>query len=374
MDKMTVDDLDVSGKRVLVRVDFNVPIEDGRIADDTRIRASLPTIQRLRQGGARAILMSHLGRPKKGPDPALSLRPVAARLAELLGSPVAFAEDCVGEPAEKAAASLAPGGVLLFENLRFHPEEEKNHPDFARRLASLGVVYVDDAFGSAHRAHASTEGVTHYLSPCVAGELMQKELEFLGAAVESPKRPFVAVLGGAKISGKIDVIENLLPKVDALLIGGAMMFTFLDSRDVEVGRSLVEADRIEMARGILDRAEKAGLQLILPLDCRVAASTDGTDPGRVVLIEEIPADAVGVDIGPATVEAFDSWIENAGTVLWNGPMGIFEKAPYAEGTLAIARALASATRKGATTIVGGGDSAAAVAQAGLTGSCLLYTS
>ncbi len=368
MTKMTLRDVEVAGKKVFTRVDFNVPIQDGRVGDDTRIRASLPTIRFLSEKGARVILASHLGRPKKGPDPSLSLRPVATRLGELLGRAVAFVSECVGPEAEQAAARLDPGEILLLENLRFHKEEEGNDPVFADSLARLGEVYVNDAFGSAHRAHASTEGITRHLSPCVAGLLMEMELAYLGGALEEPRRPFVAVLGGAKISGKIDVIEQLLPKVDTLLIGGAMTFTFLRAKGLGTGRSLVEEDRVAMAERILDRARAAGTDLRLPVDARIAASPSGEDPGRIVSVGEIPDDSMGVDIGPATVADFATAIRGAGTVLWNGPMGICEVPAYAEGTLGVAHALADATKRGATTIVGGGDSAAAVADAGLAGS------
>ncbi len=365
MSKMTLRDLDVAGRRVLVRVDFNVPLKDGRISDDTRIRASLPTILHLREHGARTILMSHLGRPKKGPDPSQSLAPAAARLSELLGSVVAFAPDCVGAPAEGAVLGLAPGGILILENLRFHPEEEGNDPAFAARLASLGDCYVNDAFGSAHRAHASTEGVTRFLSPCVAGFLMEKELTSLGNALDKPRRPFVALLGGAKISGKIDVIENLLPRVDSLLIGGAMTFTFLRAQGMSTGRSLVEEDRVPLAAAILRKASEAKVDLRLPVDLRVSAGADGSDAGHVVGSDRIPPEEMGVDIGPETIKAYEAVLRAARTVLWNGPMGIFEIAPFAEGTIRIAHALAEATKSGATTVVGGGDSAAAIVQAGL---------
>jgi phosphoglycerate kinase len=333
------------------------------VADDTRIAASLPTVRALCQAGARVILMSHLGRPKGRPDPAQSLRPAAERLEQLLGRPVAFAADCVGPPAESAAHALAQGEVLLLENLRFHPEEEANDEGFARRLAALGEVYVNDAFGSAHRAHASTEGVTRFLAPSVAGLLMERELEYLGRALGSPERPFVAVLGGAKISGKIDVIQNLLPRVDRLLVGGAMTFTFLRAQGKPTGRSLVEEDRVEMARSILARADAA--KIALPSDVRAAAGPDGADAGRVVPVEAIPDDLMGVDIGPATVRDYAGILAGARTVVWNGPMGIFEVEAYAAGTMEIARALAAATRAGAVTVIGGGDSAAAVARAGL---------
>jgi len=363
VDKLTVRDVDLRGKRVLTRVDFNVPLKDGRVTDDTRIAAALPTVRYLREARARTILMSHLGRPKGKPDPAQSLRPVAVRLEELLGAPVRFAADCVGAPAEEAAAALPEGGVLLLENLRFHAEEEKNDDAFARLLARLGDLYVNDAFGSAHRAHASTEGVTRHLRPSVAGFLMEKELDYLGRVLADPSRPFLAVLGGAKISGKIDVIQNLLPRVDRLLIGGAMMFTFLRAQGKETGGSLVEEDRVEMARTLL--AGEHAAKILLPADVRVSAGVDGADPGRVVAAGSIPPGLTGVDVGPATVQAYAEILHRARTVVWNGPMGIFEVEPFAAGTLGVAQALAEATRAGAVTVVGGGDSAAALARLGL---------
>jgi phosphoglycerate kinase len=364
VDRMTLRDVELRGRRALTRVDFNVPLKNNEVVDETRIAAVLPTLRFMVDAGARVILMSHLGRPKGKPDPAQSLRPVAARLGVLLGREVRFATDCVGRAAEEPAERLTDGEVLLLENLRFHREEEANDPDFAGKLALLGDLYVDDAFGSAHRAHASTEGVTHFLTPCVAGFLMERELDYLGGVLESPRRPFVAVLGGAKISGKIEVIRNLLPKVDRLLIGGAMMFTFLRARGLGTGRSLVEEDKIDLAGTLL---KEAGGKLLLPSDVRVASGVDGADPGTIVPVDAIPEGGVGVDIGPATIGAFAGVLSQAGTVLWNGPMGVFEAAPYAAGTVAVARALAAATRTGATTVVGGGDSAAAIHQAGLEG-------
>jgi phosphoglycerate kinase len=362
---MGLRDLSVAGKRVLVRVDFNVPIRDSVVGDDTRIRASLPTIRHLVDGGGRVVLLSHLGRPKGKRNPEMSLQPVCARLAELLGRPVAFGDDCVGEAAQTAVSKLSDGDVLLLENVRFHAEETANDPAFAKQLSALGDLYVNDAFGSAHRAHASTEAVARLLKPAVAGFLMEKELAYLGAALEEPKRPFVAILGGAKVSGKIEVIENLMTKVDQLAIGGAMMFTFLRAQGRQTGGSLVEEDRVPVASELLGRFGGGPVEAHLPVDCRVAASTDGADPGAVVPVEEIPADRIGVDIGPATVEKFTGVIAQASTVVWNGPMGIFEVPAYAEGTRAVARALADATARGAVTIVGGGDSAAAVNQEGL---------
>ena len=365
MDKLSVRDLDVRGKRVLMRVDYNVPLADGKVTDDTRIRATLPTIELLLKQGARLILMSHLGRPKGpgGAEAGLSLAPVASRLSELLGRPVAFATDCVGESVEQLASALAPGEVLLLENLRFHPEEEANDPGFASALARLCDVYVNDAFGAAHRAHASIVGVTAHLKPAAAGLLLARELEVLGQALAAPQRPFVAILGGAKISGKMDLITHLLPRVDHLLIGGAMMFTLLRAKGIATGRSLVEEDRIEMAREILARA---GKKLVLPDDCRVAPSPDASGaPGTVVAIDAIPPGQFGVDIGPATVARFAAVLGDARTVLWNGPMGIFEVPAFAPGTRAVAGLVAEATERGAMTIVGGGDSVAAVEEAGL---------
>jgi phosphoglycerate kinase len=311
------------------------------------------------------ILMSHLGRPKGGPDPKQSLRPVAARLERLLRQPVAFADDCVGPGAEAMARALADGQVLLLENLRFHPEEEKNDPGFAQRLAALGEMYVNDAFGTAHRAHASTEGVTRHVKPAVAGFLMQKELEYLGRALEQPARPFVAVLGGAKISGKIDVLQALLGKCDRLLIGGAMMFTFLKAQGRPTGRSLVEDDRLEMAKRVLEQSQARGVELVLPVDCVASTAADGSAPSRVVALDDLGPEEMGVDIGPATVARFRDRMRDARTVLWNGPLGVFEVAAFAGGTRAMAEALAEATGRGATTVVGGGDSAAAVQEAGL---------
>ena len=364
--KKTVRDLDPAGRRVLVRVDFNVPLKDGAVADDTRIVAALPTLRYLLEKRARVILISHLGRPDGRADPRYGLRPVAVRLERLLRQPVAFVAECVGPAAESAAASLAAGAVLLLENLRFHPEEERNDPDFARRLAALGDCYVNDAFGTAHRAHASTEALARILKPAVAGFLMQRELEYLGRALDQPQRPFVAILGGAKISGKIDVILALLEKVDRLLIGGAMMFTFLRAQGLPTGRSLVEEDRIGMARDLLARASARGVQLRLPVDWVASTSADGSAPSRIVALDALGADEMGVDIGPRTVRAFCEALEDARTVLWNGPMGIFEVAAFAAGTRAVAQALADAGARGAVTVVGGGDSAAAVAEAGLT--------
>jgi phosphoglycerate kinase len=363
--KRTVQDLDCAGKRVLVRVDFNVPVANGLVTDDTRIVAALPTLRYLLQKRARLVLCSHLGRPKGGPDSKYSLKPVRERLSRLLRQDVAWADDCVGPEAERAAGALADGGVLLLENLRFHPEEEKNDPAFAKALARMGECFVNDAFGTAHRAHASTEGVTHFLKPAVAGFLMKSELDYLGTALDQPKHPFVAVLGGAKISGKIDVLVALLGKVDRLLVGGAMMFTFLKAQGKPVGRSLVEDDRLDLARELLASAQSRGVELVLPTDCIASTAPDGSAPSAPKRIEQLAADEMGVDIGPETLATFAAKLRDAKTVLWNGPMGIFEVPAFAAGTLGLAKALAPLKAQGAVTVVGGGDSVAAVQQSGL---------
>lgn len=354
-------DLDVKGKRVLVRVDFNVPLDEARhITDDTRIRAALPTIEHLLNEGAAVILMSHLGRPK-GVDDALRLDPVATRLSELLSRPVKKVDDCVGPEVEAAARELGPGEVLLLENLRFYKEETANDPEFARRLASIADVYVNDAFGAAHRAHASTAGVADYL-PAAAGLLLARELDVLGGALENPERPFVAILGGAKVSDKIGVITNLLTKVDALLIGGGMAYTFLKAKGYEVGKSLLDAERIELAKELMAEAEKRGVRLLLPVDVVIADDFSEDASTREVDVDSIPADWEALDIGPKTRQLFAEEVAKAKTIVWNGPMGVFEMAPFAHGTRAVAEALAAS--KG-TTIIGGGDSAAAVQQFGL---------
>jgi phosphoglycerate kinase len=366
MNKMTIRDADLDGKRALTRVDFNVPMNEHQvITDDTRIAASLPTIEALLDRGASVILMSHLGRPKGKPNPAFSLRPAAVRLGELLGRDVAFATDCVGPVAGTMAAALGPGDVLLLENLRFHAEEEANEEHFARQLASLGDVYVNDAFGSAHRAHASTEGVTHFLSPSLAGLLMEKEIDYLGRAVGNPERPYLAILGGAKISGKIDVISNLLHKVDTLLVGGGMMFTFLKAQGKEIGKSLLEEDKIDLARSVLRQAEESGKRLLLPVDAVVGKEFSNETETRTVAVDAIPSDMMGLDIGPESIARFSEAIAGARTIVWNGPMGVFEMPAFARGTFAVADALVAATKTGAITVIGGGDSAAAIKQAGL---------
>ena len=363
--KKTVQHLDCAGKRVLVRVDFNVPTKGDEVTDDTRIVAALPTIRYLLQKGARVVLVSHLGRPKGGPEPKYSMKPVQVRLARLLRQDVAWADDCVGPAAEAASKALQDGQVLLCENLRFHPEEEKNDPAFCQQLAKLGDCYVNDAFGTAHRAHASTEGVTKYLRPAVGGFLMQKELDYLGKALDQPVRPFVAVLGGAKISGKIDVITSLLGKVDRLVIGGAMMFTFLKAQGVNTGKSLVEDDRIEMAKDVLAQAKAKGVDLVLPVDCIASTAPDGSAPGTAKAVTALGADEMGVDIGPESVKLFASKLHDAKTVVWNGPMGIFEVPAFAAGTMGVAKELAGLKDRGAVTVVGGGDSVAAVQESGL---------
>lgn len=365
MKTLTIDNIVLGGKRALVRVDFNVPLTpDLNVADDKRIVESLPTIRRILDGGGSVVLMSHLGRPKGKPNPEFSLKPVAVRLAELLGKPVGFAADCVGEEARRGVAALRPGQVLLLENLRYHPEEEANDEEFAKKLAGLGDLFVNDAFGSAHRAHASTEGITRFLKPAVAGYLMQKELDYLSRALANPVRPYVAILGGAKISGKIDVITSLLPKVDVLIIGGGMAFTFFEAQGMEIGDSLVEQEKITLAREILEEVRAKKLRLILPVDCVVADKMENDAQRKIVPVGKIPQGWRGLDIGPDTVKIIAMEVRRAKTIVWNGPMGVFELPNFAHGTLEVARLLGDATKAGATTIVGGGDSAAAVAQAG----------
>ncbi|MEW5961863.1 MAG: phosphoglycerate kinase [Chloroflexota bacterium] len=360
MNKKTIKDIDVNGKRVLVRVDFNVPMEGGQVADDRRIRAALPTIQYLLDHGASVTLMSHLGRPKDAPDPNFEMGPVAVRLSELLGRPVKKLDDCVGPAVEAAVKAMRPGDVTVLENTRFHKAEKKNDPDFSAQLAALGEVYVNDAFGSAHRAHASTEGVTQHLRPAVAGFLLEKELAYLGAALADPTRPFLAIMGGAKISDKIAVIENLLAKVDSLLIGGGMANTFFVAQGYSVGKSLVEAEAIETAKKLL---AEYGDKLVLPVDCTIAMEFKAEAEAKVVPVDAVPDDWMILDIGPATVAHFSNRLAAAKTAVWNGPMGVFEFPRFADGTFKIARALASLPD--ATTIIGGGDSAAAVEQSGL---------
>jgi phosphoglycerate kinase len=363
--KRTLESLDKSsleGRRALVRVDFNTPIKDGTVTDDTRIRAALPTIKYLRERGARLVLLSHLGRPKNGPDPKFSMQPVVRALEKLLGAPVTFLPDPTSPDAVTVTKRLPRGSVAVAENTRFYPGEEKNDKSVAERFAALGDLYVNDAFGSAHRAHASTEAIARILKPAVSGFLMQRELRYLGDALHNPKRPFVAVLGGAKISGKIDLVEALLPKVDEILVGGAMACTFFRAMGLETGTSLVESDRLDLARELM---KKAGEKLVLPVGAVIARELAPNPETRTVKREAILQGWAVYDIDPATEKSFGSIIERAGTVVWNGPMGVFETPPFDHGTLAIARAMAKATDNGAVTVIGGGDSAAAVARAGL---------
>jgi phosphoglycerate kinase len=363
--KKSIRDLDLRGRRLFLRVDFNVPIKGGVVGDDTRIRASIPTIDYARERGAKTVILaSHLGRPKGKPNPDMSLRPVAARLAELVGTPVAFAEACVGAPAQVVVDAAPAGGLVLLENLRFRPEEEKNDPGFARQLASLADVYVNDAFGAAHRAHASVEAIVKLLQPAAGtGLLMERELTYLGEALGSPARPFVAIIGGAKVSDKIEVIDNLLTRVDRLLIGGAMAYTFFKAQGLPVGTSLVEDDKADAAREIITRANEHGIMLLLPTDHVVAPRLEAGQPTQVLDVDD-PAigDRMGLDIGPATIAAYREALGDAKTVVWNGPMGVFEIDAFAKGTIAVAQAVADVN---GTTIIGGGDSIAAVKKAGV---------
>ena len=362
--KLSIRDLDLSGKRVFIRADFNVPIDNGVVGDDTRIRASLPTIKYALEKGATVVLASHLGRPKGQPNPKYSLKPVAARVGELLGRPVAFATDCVGDAASTAvAAAQKSGRIVLLENLRYHPEEEKNEDGFAKALASLADLYVNDAFGAAHRAHASVEGITRHVPRAAAGLLMERELQYLGRVLESPDRPLVAILGGAKVSDKLEVIQNFLGRVDRLVIGGAMAYTFLKARGVPVGRSLVEDDKLDNAREIEARAKARNLPLGLPVDHVVTEKLEPAATGVTLDVGDAAiGDRLGVDIGPKTIAAYTEMIKDAKTLVWNGPMGVFENPAFANGTNAIARAVADVT---GTTIIGGGDSIAAINEAGL---------
>jgi len=370
MPKLSIRDLDLAGKRAFIRVDFNVPIKDGRVDDDTRIRAAIPTINHATEHGARVILASHLGRPKGQRVDKYSLKPVAEHLAQLLEKPVAFADDCVGQAAEEKVAALKDGEVLLLENLRFHPEEEKNDGSFARQLASLCDVYVNDAFGAAHRAHASTAGITQFVQSAAAGLLMQKELDYLSRVITNPEHPFVAILGGAKVSDKIPVINALIDrKVDKLLIGGAMAYTLLKAEGFTVGKSLVENEMLETARQIKSRCEQSGVELLLPTDHQIVDSYEPIKAGQVaaktIPIEFTNAGHAGMDIGVETVNHFAHAMQDARTIIWNGPMGVFEEPPFDQGTIGIAKAAAEAADRGATVIVGGGDSVAAVSRAGV---------
>jgi phosphoglycerate kinase len=366
MNKLSIRDLELGSKRIFIRVDFNVPLDDGRVTDDTRIRETLPTLELARSRGARLVLASHLGRPKGKPDPKYSLRPVATKLAEMLGAPVEFAADCVGADAEAKSRVLANGGVLLLENVRYHAEEEANDEGFSRQLAALcDGIFVCDAFGSAHRAHASVVGITRFVKRAAAGLLMERELAYLGKALSNPERPFVAVLGGAKVSDKIEVVENLMRVADAMLIGGGMAYTFLKSQGLPIGNSLVEADKLDLARKLIAEAKQRNFRLLLPSDHVLGAEFKVDTKTQITSVKDTPEGWMGLDIGPETVAKFSLELSRAKTIVWNGPMGVFEMPAFAKGTLEIARAVAAATASGATSIVGGGDSVAAIHAAGL---------
>jgi phosphoglycerate kinase len=368
MNKLTIRDLELRGKRVFLRVDFNVPLKDGVVTDDTRIRETLPTLKLAIEKGGRLVLASHLGRPKGGPEPKYSLRPAAKKLQELLGRPVAFGSDCVGPGVEAQSKALRDGEVLVLENVRFHPEEEKNDESFSKQLAALcDGIFVCDAFGSAHRAHASVVGITRFVRQAAAGLLMEKELAYLGKALSDPARPFVAILGGAKVSDKIEVVENLMKVADVLLVGGGMAYTFLKAQGLPIGKSLVENDKLELAAKILADAKARGGKLLLPVDHVTAPELRADAPATLGDVNNTPADQMGLDIGPKTVAAYTAEITAAKTIVWNGPMGVFEMPAFAKGTLEVAKAVAVATGAGATSIVGGGDSVAAVHQSGVAG-------
>ncbi len=365
MAKLTLKDIDLKGKTVFMRVDFNVPIKEGVISDDNRIVQALKSINFVVDSGAKLILASHLGRPADAPDPKYSLKPVADHLATLVDVPVHFAEDCIGEKRDSVVNAARTGEIVLLENVRFHPEEKKNDPEFSRKLSSGADLFVNDAFGSSHRAHASVAGVTEYLQPAVSGFLLEKEIRYLEESVNNPERPFVAILGGAKVSDKIGVIENLISKVDSIVIGGGMTYTFYKAKGLPIGNSLLEEDKVELAKELLDKAEKAGVNFMLPIDSVVAKEFSNDAENKVVGEDEIEDGWLALDIGPQSAIAFGNLIKQAKTVVWNGPMGVFEMSNYAEGTFEVARALASATENGATTIIGGGDSASAIKKAGL---------
>ena len=365
MTKLSIRDLDLTGKRVFIRVDFNVPLERGKVAEDTRIRETIPTLKFAIDRGARLILASHLGRPKGKPDPKYTLKPVAIRLAELLAKPVEFAADCIGPEAESKSRALQDADVLLLENVRYHPEEEANDENFSRRLATLcDQLYVCDAFGSAHRAHASVVGITKFVKQAAAGLLMERELAYLGKAISNPERPFIAVLGGAKVSDKIEVVQNLMKLADGMLIGGAMAYTFLKSQGLPIGKSLVEDDKLDLAKSLIEQARAKNFRLRLPIDHVLAQSPSSTET-KITDIAQTPPDLMGLDIGPKTIELFRRDLATAKMIIWNGPLGMFERPAFAAGTLGIAKAVAAATQAGATTIVGGGDSVAAVEEAGV---------
>ncbi len=366
MNKLTIQDLDLRGKRVFIRVDFNVPLKDGVVTDDTRIRETLPTLRLAIQKGGKLVLASHLGRPKGGPEPKYSLLPVAKKLEQLIEKPVRFSSDCVGPVPESKSRSLAEGDILLLENVRFHPEEEKNDEAFSKQLAALcDGVFVLDAFGSSHRAHASVVGITKFVKQAAAGLLMEKEIEYIGKAISDPARPFTAILGGAKVSDKIEVVENLMKIADAMLIGGGMAYTFLKAQGLPIGKSLVEADKIELARKILADAKQKNFKFLLPADNVIAPEFKPDSPATIVDVSAMPADQMGLDIGPKTIAAYKAEIAISRTIVWNGPMGVFEMPAFAKGTLEIAKAVAAATTGGAISIIGGGDSVAAVQQSGV---------
>ncbi len=366
MNKLSIDKLDLKNKRVLVRVDFNVPLDENlNVTNDIRIVESLPTIKKIIEAGGKAVLMSHLGRPKGERKPEFSLKPAAERLSKLLGKEVKLAPDCIGSETEKMVDEMKSGDVVLLENVRFHKQEEKNDPQFSEQLAKLGDVYVNDAFGSAHRAHASTEGVTKYIKTCAAGYLMKKELDYLGSALTNPKRPYCAILGGAKISGKIDVINNLLDKIDILIVGGGMAFTFFKAQGKEIGKSLLEAEKLDLAKELLEKLQSTKIKFLLPIDVVVASEFKNDSPSEIVDVDNIPVDKMGLDIGPKTIKLFSDELIKSKTIVWNGPMGVFEMENYAKGTFAIAKALVEATENDVVTVVGGGDSAAAITDAGL---------
>ena len=367
MNKLTINDLDLKGKRVFIRVDFNVPLKDGKVSDDTRIRETLPTLRLAIQKGGRLVLASHLGRPKGGPDPKYSLAPVATKLAEMLGAPVIFATDCSGAEAESKSKALADGGVLLLENVRFHPEEEKNGEAFSKQLSQLcDGLFICDAFGSAHRAHSSVVGITRFVKQAAAGLLMEKELAYIGKAISNPSRPFVAIIGGEKVSDKIEVVENLMKIADVMLIGGGMAYTFEKAQGLQIGKSLVEDDKLDLAKRLLADAKAKSFKLLLPTDHVVAPEFKADAPATICDVTATPADQMGLDIGPKTIAAYAAEIAKAKTIVWNGPMGVFEMPAFAKGTLEIAKAVAAATAAGATSIVGGGDSVAAVHQSGVS--------
>ena len=365
MVKLTLNDVELKGKTVLMRVDFNVPIKEGKIGDDNRIVQALKSIKFVVDAGAKLILTSHLGRPANEPDPEFSLKPVADHLATLVDVPVHFAEDCIGEKRKSVVDAAKPGEIVLLENVRFHPGEKKNDPDFAKQLSEGADLFVNDAFGSSHRAHSSVAGVTEYLQPSVSGFLLEKEIQYLEESVNNPKRPFVAILGGAKVSDKIGVIENLISKVDSILVGGGMTYTFYKAKGWPIGNSLVEEDKVELAGELMEKAEKAGVNFMLPLDSVVAKEFNNDAEHKVVGEDEIEDGWMALDIGPQSAVAFGNQIKNAMTVVWNGPMGVFEMPNFAEGTFEVAKSLARATENGATTIIGGGDSASAIKKAGL---------